>query len=113
VQRGHHGRRYADLVQHLVGTSRVLTRIPAAASLLGLERHQLNVEASGKGLVAGPLRFRTEDSDAWVDVDPSTAGAACGSGGVTISSAWIHSTMSIESAARMILVVEKECVFRR
>jgi DNA topoisomerase VI subunit A len=91
-----------------------------AASLLGVARHQLGIVGAAKGLLAGHFRFRVLGSGrAWNECDggggDGKGGLGCG--GTLIDSCWITDVMEVEYLGkhrpRYIVVVEKECVFKR
>ena len=95
--------------------------------LLGLKRYDMNIVPSSKGLVAGPLQFKFNDSEG--AGAGTTAGALGGwsscfetdleDAGILISSKWTScSSEDIDlqlrvAETRYLIVVEKEGVFRR
>ncbi|XP_055528077.1 uncharacterized protein LOC129720614 [Wyeomyia smithii] len=71
--------------------------------LLNADPWELNIFASSKGLVAGPLQFRSRN-DETVDCFNSLG---------TLIPGDVHGSMEISVNADMLLIVEKDTVFRR
>lgn len=78
-----------------------------AGGLLGVYRHEFNIFASPKGLIAGRVTFVEPETGVEVDCTSTSTG-------LLLQSYWLSTPVTFQSCtARMIVVVEKETIFKR
>ena len=101
---------YYSHADFFVSQDQLMTALQKAQSVLGVPRHSLGVYAAGKGWFAGSIST-LEEQDGSVDVE-----------GVWVltkkpkaipSASVCEEQFTRTNSARFILVVEKECIFRR